>query len=339
MEPGGVVAGHRPSRSSHRRGKDSFAPANTDHVFETMSALGVPTSLGMTAPPPLDPSDRPSQAWPALPVPPRVAAVTGVAAVLLLWGLTGWSVLALGMALGAALALRIVGVALLPRRLLDRAAVLSLPVAVLALIVQSTWWAVALAAGLSFACLALTQRARTRAVAAGLGLALVAAGGAGLGVGLVAATASQEADRVAADEFSRGQILPHRPDQVPPDLMRRIVDATTRNEASCSNFDEHGQREFLAAFGSSDCRSALQAAGAQIVKPNDYDRIDASSLRVQPRPDGTVLVDTCAVRWRDEALSWVLSRPAGPRPGPPPGRLVVAPAFTVAWRITAYQRC
>lgn len=167
--------------------------------------------------------------------------------------------------------------------------------------------------------LALTQRARTRAVAAGAGLVLVAVGGVGLGVGLITARVAQEAEFVAMSEYSRGQLLPHRPDQVPPDLMRRIVDAVTRNGASCSNFDDHRLREFFAAFGSPDCRSALQAAGVQVINPDAYDRIDSGSLIVQPRSDGTVLVDGCVVRWRDESLSWVLSRPLGPRPGPPQG--------------------
>lgn len=85
-----------------------------------------------------DPGDgRSPRGWPVWPVSARVLATTGVGAILVLWGLTGWSVLALGVALGAAIVLRLLGALLLPRRLRERMTVLALPVAVLVLVVQS----------------------------------------------------------------------------------------------------------------------------------------------------------------------------------------------------------
>lgn len=288
----------------------------------------------------IDPTgDRNGLAWPLRAVSATRITAVGIGAALLLWGLAGWSGIAAGVALGAAIALRLLGVLLLPRRLRERSAVLVLPVVILVLLVQSSWWAITLTGGLVVDALALTQRGRTRVAAALVGLAVAVAGGVGAVAAGIVAAADQKAASAALDDVARGRILPHRPDQVPMDLMRRIARAVTEGRASCSIFDERGQREFLAAFGSGDCLSALRAAGAQIRNPEDYDRIDGASLVVQPRPDGAVVVDGCAVRWRDESLSWVLSRPLGPRPGPPPGRLVVAPAFTVAWRITSFQRC
>lgn len=89
-----------------------------------------------------------------------------------------------------------------------------------------------------------------------------------------------------------------------------------------------------------DCRAALRAAGAAVTAPQDYHRIDRSTVHTTRNPDGTVLVDACTVRWHRNALDHVLyGAPRPPDPGPQLGRMVVTRAYQVAWQINDFQPC
>lgn len=283
--------------------------------------------------------------WALRRIRPAVIAATGVGAGALLWALAGWPGLPLAIALAAALLVRLVGVLFLPRRLRERSILLALVVALAVLVGQSPWWSTVLAAGLAAAVMALTQRGRVRVVTLAVGGLVAVVGLAGLVVDQLGAAARRDAEYARLGDIARGQMLPHSPEKVPEALMRVTVDAVTAPAAtSCTLlFTDRGLRAFLHAMRSPDCLTGLRTLGATITDPENFDRIERSTLVLHPRPDGTIEIDTCQLRWHNtsDALSRLLTGSAPPTPpaGPPPGRLVVAPAYTVAWQITDYQPC
>lgn len=95
-------------------------------------------------------------------------------------------------------------------------------------------------------------------------------------------------------------MLPHSPDRVPKDLMRRVAVAVTESTGDCTLlFDDHGLRAFLDAWHSANCTTALRTLGATVTDPENYDRIDSDSLTITSQPDGSVLVDAPSDRKED----------------------------------------
>lgn len=274
--------------------------------------------------------------------PPSRRALLGAGATagLLLWALTGWTWTVLAVALAAALILRVLGL-LLPHRLRDRSSVLALLAAVIVLITQSSPWAVVLCLGLAGAGLALTQLGTTRAVALVAGALVAAVGGVGLALEYAAAQAARDAEFIAAGDHARAQMLPDDPVDSVAELMRRLGRADA-DDGTCSlMFDEQGRRTFAATHHAPDCPAAMRAAREQITDPTRYrDRIDLASITA--RPAGPLAeVDACRVRWRENALGELLTgatASARPAPGPPLGRLTLAPV-PGGWVVTDVRTC
>ncbi|MFC4943294.1 hypothetical protein [Pseudonocardia sp. GCM10023141] len=295
------------------------------------------------SPPPPDPPPPPGprHGWDLRPVRPGLLAGIAVGAGVLLWALAGCPGLILAIAVAAAVIIRLLGALFLPRRLREHSIIVALLAGLVVLLLQSSWSAVALTVGLAGIAVALTQRRRTCSVALAVAALLGILGGVGLTVDHLSAAARKDAEYQAAGDVGRGQMLPHTPDRVPKDLMRRVAVALTESTGNCTLlFDDHGLRAFLDAWHTTDCTTALRTLGATVTEPERYDRIETDSLTITPQPDGTVVVDTCGVRWQDTSLPFFTgTRAPVPHYGPAPGRLRVTPAYRVAWQITDYQPC
>lgn len=286
---------------------------------------------------------RASAGWPVRPVPGRQLAVAEAAAVVLLWGLAGWSVVVLAVAVGAAIVLRLLRALLLPQRARERATVLVAPVVIVALAVQSTWWAVALTVGMLAAGLALSQRDPVRAVAAVLGVVLVMVGGIGLVVGAIAARAASDANYQAAGDTARAQMLPHRPQDAVVEFARLLA-RPDGDIPGCAMFTDAGKAAFARALHANDCTVAMRTARAQIIDPTRYAAIDTTSVNAtQATADGTAEADGCSIQWKPTNALDTLLRGAPetrPRPGPPPGRLILSQVYNGrAWQIADYRIC
>jgi hypothetical protein len=272
--------------------------------------------------------------------PRRALLVAGAVAGLLLWALTSWTWTVLAVALAVALILRVIGL-LLPRQLRDRAGVLAVLAGLVAIVAQSSPWAVMLSAGLAGASLALIQLGTARGVALVASAVVATVGVVGLVLEYAAARVARDAEFAAAGDHARAQMLPDTPAETVAELMRRLG-RTDGDDGACSlMFDEQGRRAFAAAHHVPDCPAAMRGARTQITDPVRYrERIELASITT--RPAGALTdVDACRVRWRENALGEILTGttvPARPAPGPPLGRLTLAPV-PGGWVITDFRPC
>lgn len=274
-------------------------------------------------------------------LPRRLVTLTVLGVAVLLWGVAGWSwtvpALALAVAIGVGLLARLVGV-VLPREgrwIADRAGVAAAFGALAYLVTQASPTAT-FVAGLLVAALALAQRSRLVKLGALLAGAVLAVSGL---VGIIATAQDRAAAYQAAGDVARGQLLPDTPADALLTLMRAV--SRPNDPIGCALLDDPAAVQFASAYRAPDCPAALRAAGARVVDPDAYDRIEHDSLTVdQPDPAGPAVVDGCAVRWRP-TLDQILgnSTAPAPSPGPPLGVVTVAPAYGTGWIITDFRRC
>jgi hypothetical protein len=133
-------------------------------------------------------------------------------------------------------------------------------------------------------------------------------------------------------------MLPRTPTDALLELTRLIARPSADN--SCWLLDEAGQRAFATAHEAPNCAAALRVAHAELARAEAYDRITLGSVGVEALSGGEVAVDGCGVQWRPSIEEMLYGESAAPpQPGPPPGRIIVAPAYGRAWRITDYQPC
>lgn len=304
----------------------------------------------MSDPPPLPwlrpPSGRrPPRRWFVRRVPPAMVVAVAVIAGVLMWATSSWSGLVAAIAVGVAVLIRLLAAMLLPRRMRERSVTVAWLAALAVLVWQAPWWAIVLTAGLAGFALAFSQRGLLRRALLSGGVVLTVVGMTGVVIDQITAAARRDAEYQRLGDLGRAQMLPHSPDRVPEALLRAITDAALAPAAtSCTLlFTDHAQHAVSEAFHAPDCPTGLRALAAAVTEPDRYDRIERDTLILTPRPDGSVEIDTCQLRWHSagDALSKLLtgSAPPTPPPGPAPGRLVVSPAYTVAWRITDYHPC
>jgi hypothetical protein len=278
--------------------------------------------------------------------PAWLLAVAGAGAAGLLWALAGWGwtvpAVALAVAVLVALSARLVGV-LLPREgrwIADRAGVLAVAGALVVLVAQSSIWAVLLALGVLALAVALTQPARMRRAGVLAGAVLALVGAAGVVVLGIADRAERAAAYQAAGDYTRAQLLP----DTPADALVALMNAVARpDDVGCALFTDAGRAALSAAYRAPDCPAALRAAGAGVVDPDAYPRLEADSIAVQlGEPAGTpALVDGCSVRWRPTLDELLNGRPIdAPTPGPPLARITVSrPYGGDGWAVDNIERC
>lgn len=225
------------------------------------------------------------------------------AAALLLWPFAGWSAIPWLIGIAVLVALRLLRLDGLLRGW-------TLPVGgltvVVGLMVETTPWAWALAAGIGVLLAGLAALPRWKVAAVGVVLCLVA----GAGFGLSRYRTAQELAVAAAraNRESQGQQGASRPQGVLPVLLNRV--AQNVPGPVCDNLLSAAARAALvAATGQADCPAAVAALSGRVVDRLHYAEGEAHSTVV---PDG-LEVDACSLTW-----------PSGTAAGPQLGRLVVA---------------
>lgn len=240
-----------------------------------------------------------------------------LAAALLLWPFTGFSVVPLLVGLGALIVLRLLRFDGLLRGW-------DVPLAGLVLVVGLMWtttpWAWALAASVGVLIAGLLQLPAWRLAV--VGLVLCVAAGTGYGVSTYRAQQEEVAAYGDVQHASKALQGASRPNGVLPIVLNRIARGVP--EQICDNFlTDTAESAFVAASGAPDCAGAVRGLTARVTDPARY-----AQAQVVPVPAGDgFTVDACRLSW-------------GPTPaGPQLGHLTIGPTARNTYVVTAFQPC
>ena len=239
-----------------------------------------------------------------------------------------------------------VGVALLARILRipfggELAAVVILVLLIPAL---SVWaWSLLIAGGMVVvatrppAAIEVLQASRVRKslVSAAALLALVALGG--LIVDHMADARERDAERAAAAEYARSQMLPRSPVGTARVLLYAI--AEDEPSVACDLVLTSVAADQLAtSVGVDSCPAAISAMRAKVRDLAEYVSPDYGTIEQRPGPAGAVIVDACGLTW--DGLAGLLNGQARPAVGPQLGMLEVRrDQHGSGHRIVGYMPC
>lgn len=271
-------------------------------------------------PGPKEPGPKRSFDWRRFVKTPRAAVGFGLlAAFLLLWPFSGFSIVPLLAGFGALIVVRILRFDGLLRGW-------DVPLAGLVVVIGLMWstspWAWALAASIGVLIAGLMQLPAWQVAAVGAVLCLVS----GIGFGFSLQTAAQEAEAIQTQAQQNSQSLEGapRPAAVLPILLNRM--SQNLPDPVCRNLlNESAQAAFAAAFGERTCNAAVARIASQVNDRTGYARANAPSNRID---DNTIQVDACRMTWDNGTA------------GPQLGRLTVGlKAGGRSYGVTAFAPC
>jgi hypothetical protein len=171
------------------------------------------------------------------------------------------------------------------------------------------------------------------------GLLLVFGCGAPIAVGHVQAASQLRVQHVTDvridQQLQRARELPASPPDVVVALVEFIgeggIDAT---RAACLMFSSAATAELISALNANSCPTAIGYLHSEVTDPGRYiNAITVPPTAWQANADSAT-VDGCGVNW-----DGLLNSAPPIRPGPFPGRLMLARQNNWGWLITAYQAC
>lgn len=278
----------------------------------------VPPPVG-PEPPPAPPPRAPRFSWRRITRSPRGAAgVAIVAAALLLWPFSGWSILPWLAGLGALVVLRLLRLDGLLRGWDPHLAGL---VVVAGLMVSTGPWSWALAASLGVLLAGLAQLPWWRLAAAGAVLCLVS--GIGYGFATYQGRLEREQIEARAGDPLRGRLGETRPERVLPAMLQAVEldDA----DPVCRLLTPPAEAQLLATVRAPDCASAV----AELHRRSGTVPETPPAAVPPPVPSGDRwLVDACPTAWAAAA-------------GPELGRVAIGRTDPTVQRfaVTGFERC
>ncbi|WP_214406027.1 hypothetical protein [Pseudonocardia lacus] len=276
------------------------------------------------APPPAGPPPAPGPgprfSWKRFTRSPRGAAgLVIIAAALLLWPFSDWSVIPWLAGAGAVILLRLLRLDKLLRNWDLHLAGL---VVVAGLMLSTGPWDWALAASIGVLLAGLAQLPWWRLAA--IGAVMCLASGIGFAVTRIQEQQVQAQEAAIENQIGKTNQGARNVDAVLPTILSRI--AADSPGAICDNLLSEGAlAPFAASVGQPDCPAAVHELASRVTDRNGYSRAEAPTTR----RSGGGEVDACAMTWSGGAAP----------PGPQLGRLSITEIAPGRFVVSAFRPC